>query len=427
MIGLATVAFGLIAAGAWNKFISDFIALFLKPGSGVVAELIYAVIITVVAIAVVQSSGKAGGEGIAVDREAAVRQKARRLAPTRRGPAFCVRGCRASLSEANGHAHRPSRAPVAFVPRDKAPHLPPARRDGHFGRPDLALCLAAVHAFSRAAHAGPDRRMAPRDPQRARGDSSRKSGSFGASKTKAWTERTGSTSRPSAKRLPSNIGLTRSCPIPTGACSGGASRISSSVRPTRSSINSRAFSSGSLRAGPGRLHRRRGAVLRRRASGSRHRARLRSRAGVAARRAMVRGGNASARPGPGAWAPRTARHASRGLRLRGRERRGLWDCLLRVGSRGLGGSQLRVGSGIPGDVRDPSLGRRGAEAAVAAADGAGRVDRLFWPDRAGLRQQSRRHADLRAQGRIRLAHRRHENVDHQRIHRRSRHRLGANR
>ena len=30
MIGLATVAFGLIAAGAWNKFISDIIALFLK-------------------------------------------------------------------------------------------------------------------------------------------------------------------------------------------------------------------------------------------------------------------------------------------------------------------------------------------------------------------------------------------------------------
>jgi hypothetical protein len=58
MIGLATVAFGLIAAGAWNKFISDFIALFLKPGSGVLAELIYAVIITVVAIVVVQSLAK---------------------------------------------------------------------------------------------------------------------------------------------------------------------------------------------------------------------------------------------------------------------------------------------------------------------------------------------------------------------------------
>jgi Zn-dependent protease with chaperone function len=58
MIGLATVAFGLIAAGAWNKFISDVIALFLKPGSGVIAELIYAVIITIVAILVVQSLAK---------------------------------------------------------------------------------------------------------------------------------------------------------------------------------------------------------------------------------------------------------------------------------------------------------------------------------------------------------------------------------
>ena len=58
MIGLATIAFGLIAAGAWNKFITDLIALFLKPGNGVIAELIYAVIITIIAILVVQSLAK---------------------------------------------------------------------------------------------------------------------------------------------------------------------------------------------------------------------------------------------------------------------------------------------------------------------------------------------------------------------------------
>jgi Family of unknown function (DUF5654) len=58
MISLATVAFGLIAAGAWNKFISDFIALFLKPGSGIWAELVYAIIITIVAILVVQNLGR---------------------------------------------------------------------------------------------------------------------------------------------------------------------------------------------------------------------------------------------------------------------------------------------------------------------------------------------------------------------------------
>ncbi len=58
MISLATVAFGLIAAGAWNKFITDFIAIFLKSGSGVWAELVYAIIITIIAILVVQNLGK---------------------------------------------------------------------------------------------------------------------------------------------------------------------------------------------------------------------------------------------------------------------------------------------------------------------------------------------------------------------------------
>lgn len=58
MIGLATVAFGLIAAGAWNKLISDVIALFLKPGNGVLAELIYAIIVTILAIVIVNSLAK---------------------------------------------------------------------------------------------------------------------------------------------------------------------------------------------------------------------------------------------------------------------------------------------------------------------------------------------------------------------------------
>ncbi len=58
MTALATVAFGLIAALAWNKFITDLIGLFLKPGSGVWAELVYAVIVTVIAIAVIQNLGR---------------------------------------------------------------------------------------------------------------------------------------------------------------------------------------------------------------------------------------------------------------------------------------------------------------------------------------------------------------------------------
>jgi Family of unknown function (DUF5654) len=54
MVGLAIVAFGLIAAGAWNKFIADLIALFLKPGGGVLAEFIYAIIVTILAVVVVR-------------------------------------------------------------------------------------------------------------------------------------------------------------------------------------------------------------------------------------------------------------------------------------------------------------------------------------------------------------------------------------
>lgn len=58
MLSLATIAFGLLAAGAWNKFISDLIAMFLKPGSGVLAELIYAVLVTILAIVVIQNLAK---------------------------------------------------------------------------------------------------------------------------------------------------------------------------------------------------------------------------------------------------------------------------------------------------------------------------------------------------------------------------------
>jgi Family of unknown function (DUF5654) len=58
MIALATAAFGLIAALAWNKFITDLIALFLKPGTGIWAELAYAIIITIIATIVIQMLGR---------------------------------------------------------------------------------------------------------------------------------------------------------------------------------------------------------------------------------------------------------------------------------------------------------------------------------------------------------------------------------
>lgn len=58
MIALATAAFGLIAALAWNNFITHLIGLYLKPGSGIWAELIYAVVITIIATVVIQQLAK---------------------------------------------------------------------------------------------------------------------------------------------------------------------------------------------------------------------------------------------------------------------------------------------------------------------------------------------------------------------------------
>ncbi len=58
MIGLATVAFGLLAAGAWNAFIKDLIGIFLQPGKGLWAELLYAVLVTLLAIWVIGALGR---------------------------------------------------------------------------------------------------------------------------------------------------------------------------------------------------------------------------------------------------------------------------------------------------------------------------------------------------------------------------------
>ena len=53
---LATSAFGLIAALAWNNVIKETVDAYIKPfigaGSGLVSLLIYAVIITVLAVLV---------------------------------------------------------------------------------------------------------------------------------------------------------------------------------------------------------------------------------------------------------------------------------------------------------------------------------------------------------------------------------------
>ncbi|MBV8363052.1 MAG: hypothetical protein JO193_00645 [Candidatus Eremiobacteraeota bacterium] len=55
MIALATAAFGLIAALAWNTAITDFFKHFFPAGQGILSEFIYAIIITIIAVLIVQN------------------------------------------------------------------------------------------------------------------------------------------------------------------------------------------------------------------------------------------------------------------------------------------------------------------------------------------------------------------------------------
>ena len=56
MLTLATSGFGLVAALAWNEMIKETVATYVKPylpqGSGVVSLLIYAILVTVLAVLV---------------------------------------------------------------------------------------------------------------------------------------------------------------------------------------------------------------------------------------------------------------------------------------------------------------------------------------------------------------------------------------
>ena len=62
MLTLATSGFGLVAALAWNEVIKEFIDEFVKPimggASGIISLLIYAVIVTLLAVFVTYSLTK---------------------------------------------------------------------------------------------------------------------------------------------------------------------------------------------------------------------------------------------------------------------------------------------------------------------------------------------------------------------------------
>lgn len=60
MTDLATAGFGLVAALAWNEAIQSLVNVFLPKNSsgGIIAQLIYAVIITIVVVIITLKLGK---------------------------------------------------------------------------------------------------------------------------------------------------------------------------------------------------------------------------------------------------------------------------------------------------------------------------------------------------------------------------------
>lgn len=62
MTQLATASFGLVAALAWNDTIQSFINHFIKEGSGFISKLIYAIIVTILAVSVTYYLGKSTQE-----------------------------------------------------------------------------------------------------------------------------------------------------------------------------------------------------------------------------------------------------------------------------------------------------------------------------------------------------------------------------
>lgn len=62
MLTLATSAFGLVAALAWNALIQELVADYIKPliggASGIVSLLVYAVLVTVLAVIVTYNLSK---------------------------------------------------------------------------------------------------------------------------------------------------------------------------------------------------------------------------------------------------------------------------------------------------------------------------------------------------------------------------------
>jgi hypothetical protein len=66
MVTLATAAFGLVAALAWNDaiqaFVTQYVDKYISVGSGIISRFIYAIIITAFAVFVTYQLTKIAGE-----------------------------------------------------------------------------------------------------------------------------------------------------------------------------------------------------------------------------------------------------------------------------------------------------------------------------------------------------------------------------
>ena len=59
MIGLASAAFGVVAALAWNAAITELFKQLLGPASGLIGLFVYAIVVTVIGVFVMVMLGKA--------------------------------------------------------------------------------------------------------------------------------------------------------------------------------------------------------------------------------------------------------------------------------------------------------------------------------------------------------------------------------
>ena len=62
MLTFATAAFGLVAALAWNEAIQGIIKELIPAGNGLLSKLIYAVIVTIIAVSVTFYLGRLVGK-----------------------------------------------------------------------------------------------------------------------------------------------------------------------------------------------------------------------------------------------------------------------------------------------------------------------------------------------------------------------------